>query len=172
MDWAIGNYMSKIFGRLAEVKEKAEFSLFGKAMQMRSAAEKMTTPIADENSTKLEKAMDKLTIGAVTAATGVAVVTPQNAYAVGSIGKAVRTIAKSFYNEIDATITYLLAAVVGFCFFMMVFSKDERKAAAWSEWMKRAALGWLGFKFISLFIDYGEEIVKDSGATNTPWGAE
>lgn len=85
------------------------------------------------------------------------------------IGNVFKTMFKDVYNTVRSVATVGACAVVAICQLTRMFSKNPKNAEAATEWQKRAMIAWLVIMCLSILVEIGASIFKESGATSSPW---
>ena len=136
-------------------------------------AEAMKEEASNENSSKAVKAF----YAGVAALCGLSVVGGCSGAAfadstktANAIGSSFKTIFESVFTAIIAISTAAMVVVVAICLLVRMLSHNPRSAETATEWMKRAIIAWLVINALNLLVQFGRQILKDSGANNTtPW---
>lgn len=106
-------------------------------------------------------------------ATALALTVQNQVYAnagISSISNAFTDAFKAIYSEIITVSTILACVFIAICLLMRMVSKNPRAVEEATSWIKRIVITWLCLMLLSLFVNYGLDIVKESGAnTSDPW---
>lgn len=80
------------------------------------------------------------------------------------ITKAINTLMADVYAAIMVIGTVLAITMISICLIIRMLSKNPRAADEATAWIKRIAISWLLLMLLSVFLEYGLQIVHNSGA--------
>lgn len=90
--------------------------------------------------------------------------------AISDIADSVKSLFSDIYGAVITVATVIAIALISVCLVLRMISKNPRTAEEATSWIKRIAITWLCLMLLSLFLNYGLEIVTNTGAnTENPW---
>lgn len=131
-----------------------------------------STAKATEVSTTSKKAR-KGFVGALAAVLALVAATAPTFAANDALNNIATTIKGTFediYSAVMLVSTVIAISLIAVCLVLRMVSKNPRTAEEATAWIKRIAITWLLLMLLSVFLNYGLNLVTNSGAnTTTPW---
>lgn len=128
-----------------------------------------TNKKADE-AKKTSKGVKAYYAGVVAAAVALITTAGTPVHALSDIAQTFSNTFSEIYGAIITIATILAVVLTAICLIMRMVSKNPRTAEEATSWIKRIVITWFCLMLLSLFLQYGLEIVANSGAnTKDPW---
>lgn len=137
---------------------------------MKSLKEKMTKASVDKATSAKQNKIVAGVLAGVAAVSAVTVGVHATQTALTNIANSIQQTFAEIYSAVIMVSSVIAIALIAVCLILRMISKNPRTAEEATSWIKRIAITWLCLMMLSVFLQYGLQLVTNSGAnTSTPW---